>query len=119
MIIPFYKFILINYECKKFQEYSLPAQEFWALWEKILMLECFWSCENFILPENFRAPDKKVDESFFFFFPNIFGHSGKSLRLPKNLGQFGNCTLPNKFGQIIKNEFFSFGGYKFNLLIPP
>jgi hypothetical protein len=58
-----------------------------------------------MLPENYGHLIK-VDENFHFFPPNIFGHSGKSLTLQIFFGQFGNCILPNKFGQIIKNEFF-------------
>jgi hypothetical protein len=71
------------------------------------MLENFGlKFENFMLPENFGHLIK-VYESFHYFFPNIFGHSGKSLPdTPEKLGQFVNCILPSKFGQIIKNKFF-------------
>ncbi len=85
-------------------EYSFLSQEFWALWENS-DARIFLSFENFILPENY-GHFTKVDENFHFFSPNIFGHTGKSLTLQNKLGQFGNCILPNKFGQIIKNEFF-------------
>jgi hypothetical protein len=42
----------------------------------------------------------------FIFFPKHFWALWKEPDTPKKLGQFGNFIVPNKFGQIIKNEFF-------------
>ncbi len=71
-----------SFEFHAAQEYSLPAQEFWALWKnsdarKFLVILEFYAARNF-------QDLIKVDESFHFFSQNIFGHSGNSLTLQKN-----------------------------------
>ncbi len=48
-------------------EYSLPALEFWALWENSDARK-FWSFESFIQPEHIGHLIK-VDANFSFFFP--------------------------------------------------